>query len=66
MNQGMTVKIRGQGSVTQLQRWRCVKCGRDFKLPKIPKTCEQFYSLCFTCYVVSCSSPLPDKDDVSA
>jgi hypothetical protein len=56
-----SVNLSGSGSVGSPRRWLCVKCGRDFKLPKIPETCETLFSICMTCFAISCTE-LPDED----
>jgi hypothetical protein len=56
------VLIRGQGHVIKDARWLCVKCGRDFKLPKVPGTCETLFSICMTCFAISCVE-VPFEED---
>jgi len=47
------IRVEGHGSVAPQGRWACRICGRDFKLPKIPDSCETVWSVCWTCFVVS-------------
>jgi len=64
INRQVKVKVEGQFRKIGAARWTCVKCGRDFKLPKVPKTCEDMFSICMTCFAISCSE-LPLDDDES-
>jgi len=41
--------------------WFCLRCGRAFKAPKVPNTCEVKLGLCFTCYIIE-SVELDDDD----
>jgi len=54
-------RVNGVGSV--LATWLCVKCGRPFKLPKVPGSCEQLFSVCMTCFAISCTD-LPNEESV--
>jgi len=57
----MKIEIKGTGTVTKAGKWLCVKCGRDFKLPKVPGSCETLFSICMTCFAITCTE-LPDVD----
>jgi len=63
MRKEIGIKIRGQGQVVPGGKWLCVKCGRDFKLPKVPGSCETLFSICMTCFAISCTE-LPDEESV--
>lgn len=63
MPKQISVRISGLGEVSVTNRWLCVKCGRDFKLPRIPGTCETLFSICMTCFAISCTE-LPDDESV--
>jgi len=43
--------------------WKCVRCGRDFKLPRIPETCETIFSVCMTCFAISCVEEIDDENE---
>lgn len=53
MNKKVSLKVRGHGFTPPPGKWCCRICKREFKLPRIPATCEVLYSVCITCYVVS-------------
>jgi len=59
------IKIQGKGHVIRNAQWLCVKCGRAFKLPKVPGTCETLFSICMTCFAISCTE-LPEEESVDS
>jgi len=63
MRAAIGLRADGAASVAEVQKWFCVKCGRDFKHPKIPATCETLFSICMTCFAISCTD-LPEEESV--
>jgi len=57
-NAPVKAEVKGQAEVKPKQEWSCVRCGRQFKVPKIPKTCETLFSICFTCFAISCMNDI--------
>jgi len=55
------MKLNGLGKVVKVPSWSCVKCGRNFKLPKVPGSCETMFSICMTCFAISCTE-MPEED----
>jgi len=60
------VVVQGEGEKKKTQSWSCVRCGREFKVPKIPKTCESLFSICFTCFAISCMNDIEQESPEKA
>jgi len=50
----LKIVITGTGVRVPKGKWLCKKCGRAFKLPKVSDSCETLFSICMTCYGITC------------
>jgi len=63
MKTEIAIRLAGSAQVVADRRWCCVKCGRDFKMPKIPGTCETIFSICMTCFQIQCIEEIPEDTE---